>query len=120
MTVAHLRNCCLIVVAALLATACSVNFNPVAEQANDAAKTHTVIIKNFKFIPEVLEVKPGDKIKWVNQDIVPHTATAHDKSWDTGEIASGESKVLVVNKAQSLSYYCAYHPIMQARLEIES
>jgi plastocyanin len=116
MMVARLRNCCLIVVAALLTTACSVNFNPVTEQANDAAKTHTVIIKNFKFVPEALDVKPGDKIIWVDQDIVPHTATALDKSWDTGAIASEASKEMIVTKAQSLSYYCVYHPIMKAEL----
>ena len=114
--IASLRNSALIVVAALLATACSANFNPVTEQANDSAKTHAVIIKKFKFIPEVLEVKPGDKIIWVNKDIVPHTATALDKSWDTGRIASSARKEMIVTKAQSLSYYCVYHPIMKAEL----
>ena len=116
MTVACQRNSWKIIVAALFATLIAANFNPVEAYANDGAKTHTVIIKKFKFIPAALEVKPGDTIIWVNQDIVPHTATALDKSWDTGEIASEGSKEMIVAKAQSLSYYCVFHPIMTAEL----
>ena len=40
------------------------------------AKTHTVLIKGFKFVPEQLEVEAGDTVIWKNEDIVPHTATA--------------------------------------------
>jgi len=87
--------------------------------AQDASKVHTVIIGNFKFTPELLSVKPGDRIVWVNQDIVPHTATALDKSWDTGAIGSNESKEMVVKKAQTLAYFCFYHPVMTAKLLLE-
>jgi plastocyanin len=87
--------------------------------AQGASQVHTVIIGNFKFTPEVLIVEPGDRIVWVNQDIVPHTATALDKSWDTGAIASNESREVVVKQAQTLAYYCFYHPVMTAKLLLE-
>ena len=119
MTVKHNRHSWLVIVAAMFATMIAANFNPVEVSANDGVKTHAVKIKKFKFIPEVLEVKAGDKIIWVNLDIVPHTATALDKSWDTGEIASEESKEMIVTKTQSLSYYCVYHPIMKAELVLD-
>ena len=92
---------------------------PVYAIAQDASQLHTVIIGNFKFTPEVLSVKPGDRIVWVNQDIVPHTATAHDGSWDTGAIGSNESKEIVVKQAQTLAYYCFYHPVMTAKLLLQ-
>lgn len=91
-------------------------FNAIAQ---DASQVHTVIIGNFKFTPEVLSVKPGDRIVWVNQDIVPHTALALDQSWDTGAIGSNESKEMVVKKAQTLAYFCFYHPVMTAKLMLE-
>ena len=116
MTAKHNRHFWLVIVASVLATLVACNSNPVGASANNEVKTYTVKIKQFRFVPEVLEVKAGDKVIWVNQDIVPHTATALDKSWDTGEIASEESKEMIVTKTQSLSYYCFYHPIMKAKL----
>jgi plastocyanin len=107
------------IAAALAATVVVLLLGAANAIAQDASQVHTVIIGNFKFSPEVLSVKPGDRIVWVNQDIVPHTATALDKSWDTGAIGSNESKGMVVKKAQTLSYYCFYHPGMTAKLLLE-
>ena len=53
----------------------------------------------FKFAPDVQSAKTGDRITWVNNDIVPHTATALDKSWDTGTIPKGGSKTVTVTDA---------------------
>ena len=39
-------------------------------------KTHEVRIQNFAFVPERLLVRVGDKIRWLNEDHAPHTATA--------------------------------------------
>tara|TARA_R110002073_G_scaffold85978_26_gene204337 strand:- start:528 stop:848 length:321 start_codon:yes stop_codon:yes gene_type:complete len=47
-------------------------------------RTNTIRIEKLKFSPPVLEAAVGDTITWVNCDVVPHTATALDKSWDTG------------------------------------
>ena len=107
------------IVVAFVATMIIVLLSPTNALAQDASKVHTVIIGNFKFSPEVLSVKPGDRIVWVNQDIVPHTATAFDNSWDTGAIGSSESKEMAVMKAQTLAYYCYYHPAMKAKLLLE-
>jgi plastocyanin len=110
---------CATIAAALVATVVVLLSGPTNAIAQGASQVHTVIIGNFKFSPEVLSVKPGDRIVWVNQDIVPHTATALDKSWDTGAIGSNERKEMVIKKAQTLSYYCFYHPGMTAKLLLE-
>jgi len=47
------------------------------------ANTHIVDISDLTFSPQSLEVKVGDTITWVNNDFIPHTATAVDKSWDS-------------------------------------
>ena len=104
------------IAAALAATVVVLLLCPTNAIAQGASQVHTVIIGNFKFSPKVLRVKPGDTIVWVNQDIVPHTATALDKSWDSGAIGSNESREMVIKKAQTLSYYCFYHPGMTAKL----
>jgi plastocyanin len=72
---------------------------------------HTVDIRNFVFVPAAEAVRAGDEIVFVNHDAVPHTATAADGSWDTGEISANGSKTVTVKAAGA--YKCAFHPTMQ-------
>ena len=80
--------------------------------------THIVEIRQFDFSPRELVVRKGDIVTWVNRDIAPHTATATDSSWDTGELAQGESADIVVRDDMQASYYCRYHPMMKGQLTI--
>jgi len=79
---------------------------------------HQIVITSFKFEPETLEIKTGDTITWINKDIAPHTATASDKSWDTGIIKFNQSKSITFDKQPTTSYFCLYHPMMKAKLNI--
>ncbi|MEH6547461.1 MAG: plastocyanin/azurin family copper-binding protein [Sneathiella sp.] len=81
---------------------------------------HLVEIAKFAFTPTELKVRPGDTIIWLNRDIVPHTATALDKSWDTDTIERGKSKSLIVTKKMNQVYYCRFHPKMTANITISS
>jgi plastocyanin len=44
---------------------------------------HDVKIGRFKFVPDVVQVKLGDVIRWTNEDLAPHTATADELGWYT-------------------------------------
>lgn len=79
---------------------------------------HDIEIKRFEFNPTILEVRPGDQIRWTNWDISPHTATAEDGSWDTGELQKGQSATVMVSEDISTAYLCAFHPNMRAQLVI--
>ena len=89
---------------------------------SEAASGRRVVIeiRGFEFVPETPAVKPGDVIVWVNRDIVPHTVTAKDGSWDSGLIATGGEWQMVVEDETSQAYYCRFHPSMIARLDIGS
>lgn len=80
------------------------------------AAEHIIEIKNFKYVTDRVQVRAGDVITWINKDIVPHTATAEDASWDSGEISPGQSKQVVLPEHFSLQYYCVYHPSMRGNL----
>ncbi len=74
-------------------------------------------VKNFEFVaPEDFNPKPGDIIIWKNLDIAPHTATALDKSWDSGPLKTGESWSIVITAGMNLEYFCRFHPMMKAAL----
>lgn len=77
---------------------------------------HHVEIAGLVFRPGALTVAPGDTVSWINRDIVPHTATAREGRWDSGEIPAGGSFTLVVGEPGELRYYCRYHPDMTAAL----
>lgn len=72
----------------------------------------------FRFSPAVLTVRPGDKITWTNRDIVPHTATSVDGSWDTGHLDKDASHTIEVAEGMNARYFCRYHPSMKARLDL--
>ena len=83
-----------------------------------APHEHHVRILKFNFHPQELPVMPGDTIVWTNQDIAPHTATAADKSWDTGTIKTGESKNILVTPGMAANYVCRFHPKMKASVNM--
>jgi len=80
--------------------------------------THVVEIKQLRFSSEVVLVKPGDTVTWINHDLVPHNVAARDKSWQTGTINRGESRSIIVTQVFELRYVCLFHPSMQAQLEM--
>jgi len=89
-----------------------------SEAAERQAKEHLVVINKFRFSPERVDIRMGDTITWLNKDIAPHTATATDRSWDTGEIKRGDRKSLLVTANMEQTYFCRFHPKMVAEISI--
>lgn len=84
--------------------------------ADTGPKTHAITITNFEFAPNNLIVSVHDTIIWTNRDIIPHTASADDGSWDTGHIGVNETASIDVTDAMGTSYFCRFHPSMKAGL----
>ena len=81
-------------------------------------KMHDIRIKSFRFEPQHLVVKVGDTICWTNEDLAPHTATATEAGWDTGEIVKDDTRSIVVADGMETSYFCAFHPHMKGAIEL--
>ncbi|HEX6373273.1 MAG TPA: cupredoxin family copper-binding protein [Longimicrobium sp.] len=77
---------------------------------------HPVEIRAFRFAPDTLVAAPGDTVVWTNADVVPHTATAAEGGWDTGQIGANASGRIVAGEAGTYPYVCAYHPTMRGTL----
>ncbi|MGE8690355.1 MAG: cupredoxin domain-containing protein [Achromobacter sp.] len=80
------------------------------------AAGHIVSIEGMQFSPATLTVRRGDTVTWVNKDLVPHTATALSRAFDSGAIAAGASWTYTVGEAGSIAYTCLFHPTMQGTL----
>lgn len=81
-------------------------------------RKHTVEIVGFEFKPAQLRVARGDTIVWLNRDAVPHSATATNRTWDSGNIAAGASWSLVTTTSSAGDYFCVLHPSMKAKFTV--
>lgn len=91
---------------------------PRKPSAHTGPHVHRVHIRNFVFAPRTITVRPGDTIRWINDDIVPHTATADDTSWDTGEIKPNGYAEIIAKDRTTTSYFCHFHPMMKGILRL--
>jgi len=94
-------------------------FSVSAGERVKSKKTYTVTMEGMKFQPAVLTVAPGDTVVWVNKDLVAHTATAPDGTFDSKLIAPDKSWKLTVRTPGNFVYTCTYHPAMKATLKVE-
>jgi manganese oxidase len=89
-----------------------------APTAGAQGKTMTVSIKNFAFDPPNATVAPGTTVTWVNDDQVPHTATANDGAFDSGTLQPGQSYSFAFDKPGTYAYHCNIHPYMTATVTV--
>ena len=91
-----------------------------APAARTKPTTHTVTIDASSFAPDVLTIKTGDSVVWVNKDFFPHTATSQAGGFDSGSIASGKSWKYTAAKKGEFAYICTFHPTtMKATLRVK-
>ncbi len=98
--------------------------------------TVTVMIKELKYSPEVITVKPGTLIKWVNEDNMPHDVTSgvsltgraarnvenpkeHDGKFKSGLFSKRKKFKLRLTEKGEYPYYCNIHPFMVGKIVVE-
>jgi plastocyanin len=77
-----------------------------------------VEIVDFAFEPAELTIEAGATVTWTNLDVVEHTATATDGSWDTGLLEQGESGSITFTTPGTYDYLCTPHPSMTGRIVV--
>jgi len=70
----------------------------------------------FAFGPSTVTVRIGQRVTWINGDPVPHTATAKDLRWTSGQLVPGGSFTMKMTKVGTYEYFCGDHPFMQAKV----
>lgn len=117
---------------ALAVTACAPGASDqgASTQAEDPAATvgqgpppcpDTISIRDFAYDPESCRVTVGSTLTFVNDDDVPHTATAEDGAvadFDTGTLQPGASATVTLDTVGASPYFCEIHPSMRATVEV--
>ena len=70
-----------------------------------------VVLSDISFEPSEITVDLGTTITFVHEDGgIPHTVTADDGSFDSGQIADGDSFTVTVEQAGEIPFFCEIHP----------
>ena len=81
------------------------------------AETITVMIKKMTFSPKEISANVGDTIEWQNKDGFVHTATAVKGGWEV-MLPVKKSGSITFDKAQTIDYFCRFHPNMKGRITV--
>jgi len=71
--------------------------------------TASVSMVDFKYEPAALTVTAGTTVTWKNNGAAPHTVTAADGSWDSGNLDAGATFSKTFDTPASVAYFCKYH-----------
>lgn len=79
---------------------------------------HSIEITQMRFYPAELKVKKGDKVVFVNHDLVTHDITEESKkAWRSSPLVTDQTWILVVT--ESVNYICSIHPVMKGKIVVE-
>jgi len=102
-----------------ISAASSVLIPPDADRVEQSQRTVVVSIDAGSgvnvnlpgYTPDKTTVVIGvnNTVKWINNDNMPHTVTASDNSFDSGNLNSGQSYIRTFNKTGTYPYTCTYH-----------
>ncbi len=90
-----------------------------APQQVAATNEAEISIQNFHFMPEILTVKAGTAVTWVNRDEEPHNVVSLDRVFRSKAIDGGEKFTATFDKPGTYKYICAVHPHMRGQIIVQ-
>ena len=86
---------------------------------DNSNENHDVSITDDKdFLPEDLTINVGDTVVWTNNDDSPHTVTADDDEFNSGNLAEGATWSYTFTEAGTYDYHCNYHGSMTGSVTV--
>jgi plastocyanin len=81
------------------------------------AAQYTIVLDKMQFGPAPVGLHPGDTLVWQNDDVLRHSATARDKSFDI-DLPAKTSVSITVGAPGTVAFFCKFHPGMTGTLVI--
>jgi plastocyanin len=79
----------------------------------------TVVVTDYSLVPPVITVTVGTTVTWTNEDVLLHTITANDLSFNSGALRINASFPHLFEEAGEYDYFCAIHPSMHGKVVVE-
>lgn len=78
-------------------------------ERESSAESVMVEVIDSAFEPEEITIAPGTTVVWEQTGSLPHTVTADDGSFDSGDMSQGDSFSYTFKEEGTYPYYCVYH-----------
>lgn len=88
-----------------------------AQQPQTKVEANLITIKDFSFSPDVLTVKQGTKVTWVNQDSAVHKIKSD--TFNSADLNQGDKFEFTFDSKGSFDYICGLHPSMKGKIVVE-
>ncbi len=97
--------------------------NPIQKKQKKKAEVTTVLLKNIAFVPKIIKVKLGTKVKWVNKDTAMHTVISGTPKkttelFESNNMGLGGTFEFTFKKKGIYRYYCGTHPTQMKAMVI--
>lgn len=92
---------------------------PTESSASDTDTIMAVDINDHAFDPGQLNIAPGTRVMFINNDTEPHTATTDNGLFDTGVLEPGDSSWVLFEGAGTVTYHCELHPDMKGSIVVD-
>ena len=89
----------------------------VSIQPGSAAQTTSTY---YSPSPVTVVIGVNSTVTWTNNDDAPHTVTANDGSFNSGNLNTGQSWSYTFTTPGVYSYYCTYHPWMKGTVIVKA
>jgi plastocyanin len=113
----------------ILALFCAINLLNITQvmlagEMEDAGKAgaheNKIEIKDFAFTPQILTVKSGEKITWINRDEEPHTVVSIEKQFKKSTALDTDQEfTIIAGPPGTYTYFCSVHPKMTGTIIVE-
>ena len=74
--------------------------------------TNASLDQSYSPSPVTVVIGVNNTVTWVNNDSSPHTVTANDGSFGSGNVAPTGTYTFTFTKPGTYAYHCLYHPWM--------
>ena len=97
-------------------------FASAGEMKNDdstSSKQNRIEIKDFAFNPQIITVKSGEKVTWINRDEEPHTVVSVEKQFKKSTALDTDQTFTITTGAPgTYTYFCSVHPKMTGTIVV--
>jgi len=77
-----------------------------------------VVIDNFAFTPNVLTVKPGTTVTFVNHDDIPHSVVDTAGKFHSKALDTDDTFQITFDQPGEYNYYCGLHSHMRGKIVV--
>ena len=79
-----------------------------------------IVVDNFAFKPQMVRIKLGTTITWVNHDDIPHSIVCPSMNVHSHPMDTNESFSFTFTKAGFYNYICGLHPHMHGQIVVST